>query len=94
MSKRDQYITAAKNQLDELNQDIDTLETKAADASADARARYRAEVNKLREQTKRVSAQLDELKSAGEDKWEQLAAEVTKVTDAMKHSFNYFKSQV
>lgn len=94
MSKRDQAIQAAKAQLDELNQEIDRLEEKFDDVGDDLQKRYREEVAKLREQSKKGTAKLEELKAAGEDRWNQLAAEVTKITDAMKHSFNYFKSQV
>lgn len=94
MSKREQAIKAAKDQLDELNKEIDQLERKAANASDDLKSRYRAEVAKLREQSKKGAAKLEELKSSGEDTWDKVAAEVTKITDAMKHSFNYFKSQV
>ena len=94
MTTRDQAIQAAKHQLDELNKDIDQLEKKSADAGEDMKARYRAEASKLREQAKKGEAKLKELKSAGEGGWEKLVAEVTHITDAMKHSYRYFKSQV
>ncbi len=94
MSKREQAIKAAKQQLDELDREIARLESRAADVGEDLKSRYRAEVAKLREQSKKGAAKLEELKSAGESGWDKVAAEFTKITDAMKHSFNYFKSQV
>lgn len=65
MTTRDQAIQAAKHQLDELNKDIDQLEKKSAEVGGDLKARYRTEVAKLREQSKKGAAKLDELKAAG-----------------------------
>jgi hypothetical protein len=37
---------------------------------------------------------LEELKTAGEDSWDTMAAGMEKYRDAFVHSFSYFKSQV
>ena len=94
MSKRDKFIQDAKAQLDDLNKELARLEKNAAEVGQDVEDRYHDEVAKLREQSKKASAKIDEMKSAGEEQWNKLAGELTQVTDAMKHSFNYFKSQV
>lgn len=83
-----------KKQLDELNAKMNKLETKAQDAKVDARARYEEEMSKLNKRSKLAVAQLEEIQAAGEDKWESMVAEMEKVRDAFKHSFNYFKSQL
>jgi uncharacterized alpha-E superfamily protein len=82
-----------KLQLDELNAAMDELETKAQEAKADARDKYKAEMLKLRHQSELAVDKLDELKSATEDSWENLIAGTEKVRDAFVHSFHYFKSQ-
>ena len=94
MSKRDAYIDKMKTQLDELNAKMGELEAKAQEAKDDARAKYEEEIGKLRKQSKLAVAKLEEIKAAGEDGWEAMVAEMEKVRDALKHSFNYFKSQL
>ncbi|MDD2879317.1 MAG: hypothetical protein PHQ58_02685 [Rhodoferax sp.] len=94
MTKRDEYIEKMKLQLDELDSKMDKLEAKAVLAKEDVRAKYKEEMTKLREQSKVAKGKLQEVKAAGEDKWEALVSEMEKVRDAVIHSFNYFKSQL
>ena len=94
MTKRDEYIAKMKLQLDELDANMDKLEAKAKEAKDDARAKYQEEMTKLRHQSKVAKGKLDELKAAGDEKWEAMVAEMEKVRDAVRHSFNYFKSQL
>jgi uncharacterized coiled-coil DUF342 family protein len=94
MSKRDLYIEKMKDQLDELNAKMTRLEAKAQEAKDDARDKYREEIGKLSQQSRLAIAKLDELKTAGEDKWDTLVSEMEKIRDAFKHSFKYFKSQL
>lgn len=94
MSKRDDYIAATKLQLDELNASMVKLEARAQEVKEDARDKYHEEMRKLRHQSKLAVARFDEMKSAGEDKWESMVTEMEKVRDAFTHSFHYFKSQL
>lgn len=94
MSKRDDYIAKMKLQLDELDAQMSKLEAKAQVAKDDARDKYKEEMAKLRHQSTLAKGKLDDLKAAGEDKWDALVAEMEKVRDAFKHSFSYFKSQL
>jgi hypothetical protein len=94
MSKRDAYIARMKLQLDELNAKMDVLESKAKEARAEARDKYREEMTTLRHQSKLAVAKLEELKAAGDNTWDAMVAEMEKLSDAFAHSFNYFKSQV
>lgn len=92
--KRDAYVARMKLQLDDLNTKMDELEAKAKEAKEDARDKYKEEMSKLRHQSKLAVTKLDELKAAGEDKWDAMVAEMDKIRDAFTHSFNYFKSQL
>ena len=94
MTKRDEYIQKMKSQLDALNATMDEVAAKAGDAKEEARAKYREEVTMLRHQSKVAAAKLEGLKSAGEDRWEAMVAEMDKLRDAFVHSFHYFKSQI
>jgi chromosome segregation ATPase len=88
------YVEKMKTQLDELNAKMDKLQVSAQDAKADAQDKYKQEMAKLRHQSKLAKVKLDELRSAGDDAWEATVTEMDKLSDAFKHSFNYFKSQV
>lgn len=94
MTKREAYVQKMKRQLDALNATADEIEARAKDARQEARAKYTEKVAGLRHQSKLAGARLEDLKSAGEDRWESMVAEMDKLRDAFVHSFHYFKSQV
>jgi hypothetical protein len=93
MSKRNEYIAKMKMQLDELNATMNRLDAKTDATKADVRDMYLEEMRKLRHQSKLASARLEEVKASSEDSWQAMVAEMDKVKDAFRHSFNYFKSQ-
>lgn len=94
MTKRDEYTQRIKTQLDELNKQMDDLSAKAKDAKAEAHDAYKAEMAKLRHQSKLAVAKYDEMVAASEDGWDKMVAEMDKISDAFVHSFKYFKSQI
>jgi len=94
MSVRDEYVAKMKLQLDELNANMGKLEAKAKEAKQDARAKYKEEMDKLHQQSKLTIAKLEELRTAGDDTWDNMVAEMEKLRDAFTHSFHYFKSQI
>lgn len=94
MTTRTEYIDKMKTQLDELNVRMDRLGDKAAQAQATVRATYDKDMAQLREQSVHAKAKMEELKTAGEDRWDAMVTEMEKVRDAFVHSFSYFKSQV
>lgn len=94
MKNKDTYIAKMKLQLDELDAKMNALEAKAKDAKDTAHEKYVEEMTKLRHQSKLAKAKFDDLVDAGEDKWDNMVAEMDKVRDAFVHSFNYFKSQL
>lgn len=94
MTKRDEYVQKMKSQLDALNATANEGEAKAKGAKQEARAKYREQMPSLRHQSNVAAAKLEELKSAGEDRWEAIVAEMHKLRDVFVHSFHYFKSQI
>ncbi len=94
MKTKETYIAKMKLQLDELDAKMTTLEAKAKDAKKEAHDKYVEDMAKLRAQSTLAKAKFDELVAAGEDKWDNMVAEMEKVRDAFAHSFNYFKSQL
>jgi predicted nucleic acid-binding Zn-ribbon protein len=94
MTQKSAYIEKMKSQLDDLNTNMNALQAKAAEAKADARDMYKSEMAKLQEQSQLAMTKLGEIKSASEESWDAMVAEMDKVRDAFVHSFHYFKSQV
>jgi len=94
MTQQSLYIEKMKAQLDELNANMNKLQAKAHEAKEDARDMYKAEMLKLQDQSKAAASRLADMKSASEETWETMVAEMEKVRDAFTHSFHYFKSQV
>jgi hypothetical protein len=93
-TKRDAYIAKMKVQLDELNAKMNEVEAKAKVVKEDVRVKYDEQLAKLRAQSKVAVAKFDQVKASGEDSWDAMVAEMDRVGEAFKHSFNYFKSQL
>ena len=94
MSKKDDLIRKIKTQLDEVNAHLAELEKKAEGSQQKLGQKYDEQVAHLQAASRALKKKLDEIKAAGDDKWEALAAETEKVGKALVHSFNYFKSQL
>jgi ATP/maltotriose-dependent transcriptional regulator MalT len=94
MSLHSEYTAKMKHQLDELNTRLTELDAKTAEAKADAQEIYKAEIAKLRAQSRLAVAKFEELKITSEGSWDKAVAEMDKIRDAFTHSFSYFKSQI
>lgn len=94
MSKREEYIAKIKAELDELNEDLGKLEARAKEASESARAKYEEQMKEVRGLAAELRTELDKVRAAGEQAWNDLTEEVERVRKALVHSFNYFKSQL
>jgi hypothetical protein len=94
MTKRDETIQKMKSQFNALNATMGEVEAKAGDAKQGARAKCREIVVRLRHQSKVAAAKLEDLKSAEEDRWEAMVADMDKLRDALVHSVHCFKSQI
>ena len=79
MSTRDETIEKLKTSLDRLNLQIDRLEAKAAEASADAKLKYQDQLSSLRQRREEANSKLDELRSASSDAWADLREGAEKV---------------
>ena len=94
MTTRDEYVEKMKRQLDEWNEDIARLEAKLAKLTGPARERLEPYLAKAREGRDAAVRKLAELKESGEESWDNLQGEVEHVWKALRHSINYFKSQL
>lgn len=94
MSKqRDAYVRKMKQQIDDLNAEIDALEKKGQKASKELQAKYKEQIEKSRTAHKNLEMKMDEIEKVGEDAWEGLKDGVEHAWSAFTSSVNYFKSQ-
>lgn len=91
-SKRDQFIASVKQKLDQLNTEIDHLEGKVKETSGEARKKYKAQLDDVREKREALKQKLTELRAASEAQWDKLKLEVDHAWKAFHNSVNYFKS--
>lgn len=94
MSKRDAYVAKIKRDIDQLNAKMTEIEAQAKEVRAEVRDKYMQQMDKLQASSQTAMAKLDEIRSASEESWQQLVADMERLRDAFTHSFHYFKSQV
>ena len=93
MTTRDEYVASMKNQLDEWNNEIDTMEARAGAVQADLRMDFNKELAALRAQRDNGENKLEELKSSSEGAWDRVKLEAENLWDAFKASAVAFKAQ-
>jgi len=91
-SKRNEFIGQMKDRLDELDKEIDKLKGEAGKFESKARMEYENRLHDLREKRREAKRKIDDLRSAGDEKWQQLKDETEHAWKALGNSFNYFKS--
>ena len=94
MSKRDEFVEAMKNQLDEMNAQIGQLETRLAAEREKFGTVYDEQLKQLKASATAARKKIEEIKAAGDERWEALVVEGEKIQKALVHSFNYCKSQL
>jgi uncharacterized protein YPO0396 len=90
---RQKYARRMKAQLDDLNLTIASLEKRIRETMGEMRDKHCQELVELRRQLHSATSQLCKLKSADEDSWEKMAAEMDGLRDSFVRAFLSFKTQ-
>ena len=93
MTDKNEYIQRMQATLEQWNAEIDVLSAKADVAEAEARARYLAQIESLRNKRSDAGRRLDELKSAGEGAWHDMKAGVESAWSALAEAVDAAKSR-
>ena len=72
--QRDAYVQKLKAKLDEWNADIDKLQAKAGQATADAKEKYSHQIDELKAKQMEAQAKMKELGKAGDEAWQDVKA--------------------
>jgi TolA-binding protein len=91
-SNRNEFIAKMKDQLDQLDQEIEELKREADKFDAEAKKEYENRLHDLREKRRDAQRTIDDLQSAGEEQWQKVKDEAEHAWKALGNSFNYFKS--
>ncbi len=91
-SSREEVIEKLKSQLDDIDAHMDTIEKRADELEGEARKEYEKRVNDLREQRRTAKKRIDDARSAGEERWQEIKDDTEHAWKALGNSINYFKS--
>lgn len=81
MDDKSAYRQKLEARLDQWRADIDKLQSKAREASADARLEYDKQIDTLRKQQDQAREKLGNLDEAGDDAWKDLKSGFEKAWD-------------
>ena len=81
---RHQYVEALKRRLDELDQEVDSLESRLRDATGEFQVRGRKALDDLRVTRLQLQDRLAELASTGDDAWQRLRLHLDAAWDTLK----------
>ena len=91
-SNRNEFISKMKDRLDQLDEELEDLKQKSDDFEAGAKQEYENRLHELREKRREAKRTIDDLRSASDEKLQQVKDEAEHAWKALGNSFNYFKS--
>lgn len=94
MTLRETYVENVKLELDELNDQLHSFETKVTHARQDARQRYVADLARLRAHSRAAQAKWQELQASNEAAWHQHVTDMDHVREAFIHAFHEFRARL
>ena len=83
-AQKAEFVAKMQGQLDEINRELDQISAKIEKSSAAAKAEAKPKLQALRDQTAKLTKQLDEAKNATESTWGD-------VKDAFKKGYSELK---
>lgn len=85
--EREEFKEKAKQSIDDLFVQIEKLEAKMKQAKADARVKYKDEIDELRQKKAEMQYLLDKVENAVEDKWQEVKAAFNESAPSFKEGF-------
>jgi len=86
-AQKTEFVGKMQSQLDEINRDLDQLAAKIEKSSDAAKAEAKPKLQALRDQTAKLTKQLDEAKNASESTWDDVKAGFKKGYSELKDGF-------
>jgi len=93
MAKKDEYVATMESEIKKWDAEVDNLNAKGAQLSAEARAGYDTQVKALRADRDFAFSKLDELRTANESAWDKMQAGVDAAWVTMKKALDKAAAQ-
>jgi chromosome segregation ATPase len=90
-NRKEEYQKKIQIQLDEWKADIDRLKEKAKLASADAKLKYKENIDKLEAKMTEGKSKLKDLMESSGDAWDVVKEGADSIWDTMKATFSEVK---
>ena len=87
MSSRDDYLDEFKTKLDEWNAEIDTLESNARQAQAEAKAQYDEQLEALRVMRDDAQTKFSEMQNTTAEAWDVMLQGTEKAWETWANAF-------
>ena len=93
MAKKDEYVATMESEIKKWDAEVDNLNAKGAQLSAEARAGYDTQVKALRADRDFAFSKLEELRTANESAWDQMQTGVDAAWTTMKNALDKAAAQ-
>jgi len=93
-AQKAEFVATMETQLAEINRDLDLLAAKIEKSSDAAKAEAKPKLQVLRDQTAKLTKQLDEARNATESTWGDVKAGFKKGYSELKDGFNQARQWV
>lgn len=93
-AQKSEYVEKMQTQLADINRDLDQLSAKIEKSSDAAKAEAKPKLQALRDQTAKLTKQLDEAKNATESTWNDVTAGFKKGYGELKDGFQQARQWV
>jgi hypothetical protein len=93
MGKKDEYFTTMESEIKKWDAEVDKLNAKGEQMSADMRAGYDTQVKAMRADRDLAHAKLEEIRTANESAWEHMQSGVEAAWTSMKNGLTKAAAQ-
>jgi uncharacterized coiled-coil DUF342 family protein len=93
MGKKDEYCATMESEIKNWDVEVDKLNAKGKQMSADARASYDTQVKALRADRDLAFSKLQEIRTANESAWQQMQSGMDAAWNSMKHALDKAAAQ-
>ena len=93
MSKRDEYVRALQEKLEEWNAEIDKLTAKATELTADFQNEHKVQIDLLKAKSESARHKIEEIQKAGDIAWEDMKSGAELAWSAMSEAIQSAKSR-
>ena len=93
MAKQDEYYATMKSEIKKWDAEVDKLNAKGKQLTADARAGYDTQVKALRADRDLAYSKLEEIRTANESAWQHMQSGMDAAWTSMKNALAKASSQ-